>query len=623
MASNAIRLITSAVAGSALVTALLASSSTAASSRPLCEGCNVVLLSVDTVRADHLSLYGYERETSPNIDHFASQAVVFTNAMSQAAWTLPGHGAMMTGLYPSRLGVTHYPALRKLPDVNEFLPEVLREAGYATGSFNGGGFVSDHYGFDRGFDVYQSKGRRFEHNMKDTLAWLEENKDHKFFLFLHGYNAHRPYYSAKPDKLAMGLGGTDPQEDVKYCLKDSRDHPGEEGLDRILRYYDASIRHGDRQLAPFFKALRRFGLDKNTVVLITSDHGEEFFEHGNCDHVRFTYRESIHVPYILYIPGYSPKGRKIDGLMPASISVARTLLDTVGLPHNMPGVSLLPMLDGSEREFPIVYAEADSPAGNLGSRGANIAAIRPEAKLISFTDEGSDEAFDVVADEAEQKVLPEGHDAYYLRQSLRAWSSAMGSLPRPRRPRKGGPGSKGSSGESVGGDADPDADNPGLTMAERRKAERERARARKRAAAKAEATAGKADGKGDEAGAADDAKAAKKGAKAGADPGPDDDNGKSRNPTGARAGNRAMLVVPPAPGTADTPESPAAQTPGVESPSDGGAAKGAPEGDRASSDVEKQGPKTTPTTTLGDDEEPEEIPDELRDQLKSLGYLEE
>jgi len=279
----------------------------------LCANCNVVVISMDTVRADHLGAYGYDRPTSPNVDKIARRSVVFENAISQSSWTLPAHGSMMSGVYPGRLGVTHYPAKRRLPRGVPMLAEVFRNAGYATGAFTGGGFVSAHFGFGRGFNVYSSNGRRFEHNLGKALPWLKRHRNRPFFLFLHGYNAHRPYYSLAADKAAMGLPEDSQIERRGFCPRGERARP--DHLETIIRYYDASIHHGDRQVGRFLDAMRRLRLMRNTVILITSDHGDEFFEHGNCDHVRFLYREVINVPYILYVP------EKYDGKEPYGLLV--------------------------------------------------------------------------------------------------------------------------------------------------------------------------------------------------------------------------------------------------------------------------------------------------------------
>lgn len=397
--------------------------------RALCPGCNVILISMDTVRADHVGAYGYsQRPTTPNLDAFATHAAVFEHAVSQSSWTLPAHGAMMTGLYPGRLGVTHYPAQRRIPEDVPMLAEVMGRSGYATAGFTGGGFVSRHFGFDRGFETYASDGRRFEHNIDEALAWLIQNEKRKFFLFLHGYDAHRPYFSHQADKRAVGVHAQG-AEKKRFCEKGRNDRPSERELKSILGYYDASIRMGDRVVGRVLDLVRERGLMDNTVILVTSDHGEEFFDHGNCDHVRFLYHEIIHVPYILHVPRATEKGRRIPDVVPASISVARTLLEAVGVENDMPGASLIPLVKGKSDLFGAVFSEADSEIGALGSRGATIAMTGGRYKLISYLEEGNDEGYDLIDDPRERKVLPESRDVYAQRPTLRAWHAATDKNP--------------------------------------------------------------------------------------------------------------------------------------------------------------------------------------------------
>lgn len=403
----------------------------AASVDALCPGCNVVLVSFDTLRADHMSVYGYERPTTPNLEPLAGRSVVFERAISQAPWTLPAHGSMFSGLYPGRLGVLRYPANRRLPDVNPMVAEVFTRAGYATGGFTGGGFVSGHYGFARGFDVYSTNGRHFEHSVPQAEAWLELNQKRKFFLFVHGYDAHRPYFSSRVNKAAVGLSTKLPAQVSGYCFRENRARPSDEDLEQIIHYYDAAIRSGDQHLAPLFRKLEALGLMEKTIVIVTSDHGEEFYEHGNCDHVRFVYNEVVHVPLMIYVPGLTPEGRRHAGQVPASIAIARTVLDLVGLEHNMPGVSLAPVLAGKEQEFPVIYSHADTKAGALGSRGEVVAMTRDQYKLLEYLDEGSSEGYDIFQDPAETTLLPEGSDAYDMRNTVRAWHGSLEELPKP------------------------------------------------------------------------------------------------------------------------------------------------------------------------------------------------
>ncbi len=396
-----------------------------------CSDCNVVLISMDTVRADHLGVYGHTRATSPNVDRFAEHAAVFENAISQSAWTLPAHASMMTGLYPGRLGVSHYPAKRSIPKV-PMLAEQFRSAGYATGAFTGGGFVAAHFGFSRGFDVYSSDGRRFEHNMEAALAWLKQNRERRFFLFLHGYDAHRPYFSRPDDKASIGLTGKRNAERRGFCVKANRSRPPD--LDVVLQYYDASIRHGDLEVGRFLNALEALELSGRTVVLITSDHGEEFFEHGNCDHVRFLYLEVVNVPFLLRVPGHPSGGKRVAEIVPASISVGRTLLELVGIDaSDFPGPSLMPLLRGEVSPFESVYSETDSIPGVLGSRGATIARTTSRHKLIAYLDEKKEEGYDVVTDVAEQHALPDADPVYQQRDDLSAWKKSVVPIEAPPR----------------------------------------------------------------------------------------------------------------------------------------------------------------------------------------------
>jgi arylsulfatase A-like enzyme len=397
----------------------------------LCPGCNVVLVSFDTLRADHMSAYGYERATTPNLEKLAARSLVFDKAISQAPWTLPAHGSIFSGLYPARLGVLHYPAVRRLPDVNPMLAEIFAKAGYATAGFTGGGFVSAHYGFGRGFDVYSTNGRHFQHSVPEALNWLDLNKKRKFFLFVHGYDSHRPYFSARQDKVAVGLNPTLPSQVSGYCFREQRDRPSDERLAEIVHYYDASIHAGDRHLGPVFDKLEELELMEKTVVIVTSDHGDEFYEHGNCDHVRFVYNEVVHVPLMIYVPGVTTEERHHAGQVPASIAIARTALDLVGVTHSMPGVSLTPILAGQNLEFPVVYSHADTNPGNLGSRGEVVAMSKDEYRLFEYLDEGSGEGYNIADDPAETTVLPEGSEAYRMRGTLRAWHDTMDPLPKP------------------------------------------------------------------------------------------------------------------------------------------------------------------------------------------------
>ncbi|RMF19365.1 MAG: hypothetical protein D6760_13135, partial [Deltaproteobacteria bacterium] len=172
----------------------------------VCERCNVVLVSVDTLRADHVGAYGYERPTTPHLDRFAAASVVFERAVSQSAWTRPAHASMFTGLYPVEHGIVSVHPPRRLGSKVPTLAAVLSRAGYRTAAFVGGGNLSAEFGFDSGFEVYRSPGRRFSETVPEAIAWIERDAGRPFFLFVHGLDVHRPYRADEADRLALGLG---------------------------------------------------------------------------------------------------------------------------------------------------------------------------------------------------------------------------------------------------------------------------------------------------------------------------------------------------------------------------------------------------------------------------------
>jgi len=157
---------------------------------------NIILISLDTLRADHLGTYGYHRNTSPFIDAFAKESIVFDNAVVQAPNTLPSHMSIMTSLYPSFHGTKE--SKSRLDDEHITLAELLKEKGYQTAAFVDGGFVSATFGFDQGFDIYNDQGRRIVQILPKVKKWLDENMSTPFFLFIHCFDIHSPYNPPPP-----------------------------------------------------------------------------------------------------------------------------------------------------------------------------------------------------------------------------------------------------------------------------------------------------------------------------------------------------------------------------------------------------------------------------------------
>ncbi len=353
----------------------------------------VILISIDTLRADHLGCYGYDRPTSPFLDELADKGFRFDNAIVQIPGTLPSHMSMLTGLLPEEHGVL--PPEGVLPDEIALLPEILAGVGIRTAGFTEGGYVSARFGFARGFEFFDDVSRKVNTDIEDVmergLSFLDALDDEEpFFLFLHTYAIHDPYYPPppytaaylpdadrsamegferfSPDGLRLPATGSRPLvkerhlstlefiavnlppdaplptgPDLVNVNRGRSGPPNRETLDFYIALYDASINYVDDVLRSFFFRLAEIGLDRRTVVIITSDHGEEFFEHGRLAHEQ-VYHECLHVPLLVVGPGIGA-GRSIENPV-MSIDLAPTILELLGVPATSPvtGRSLAPAL---------------------------------------------------------------------------------------------------------------------------------------------------------------------------------------------------------------------------------------------------------------------------------------
>jgi arylsulfatase A-like enzyme len=332
---------------------------------------NVVLISMDTLRSDHLGVYGYSKPTSPHVDALGERGMVFYNAITQAPWTLPAHMTLFTGLYPSEHGVTRYAANRYAAERRKWqvlspeipvLAEVLERNGYVTAAFTGGGFVRPAFGFARGFDVYRTDSRRLEGFHANALRWLRRNLDRRFFLFLHFYNTHRPYEPPAPyDTMFVPAGSEQLLKRVAgFCGRSKRRGAPPSGplLEAILAQYDGEIRFADELLGRIFLLMDELGLSQNTLIVFLSDHGEAFYEHANCDHLKSLYDTLLRVPLILAGPDIEP-GLRIERVVELR-DVPQWILDYVGVPVRLgsPTTSLRQLIQGDDPGEPAVaYAE--------------------------------------------------------------------------------------------------------------------------------------------------------------------------------------------------------------------------------------------------------------------------
>ena len=315
---------------------------------------NVIIMSIDPLRRDHVGAYGYKRNTTPNIDSFAKRSDVFTNAYSQAPWTTPSHMSLFTSLYPSFHGVDQpmSDTMRRLGEDKKTLAEYLQKAGYLTAAFTGSGSISGRWGFSRGFTVYNEtpseevvpKGHDISVIYTKVVDWIKENKNKDFFLFFHTYNTHTPYN----DRYFV---------DKEQINKNSK-------YEHMKALYDGDIRITDAYFGNFIATLKNEGLLEDTVIVLISDHGEDFGEHYPFEmtkgHGHSLYEELLQIPFIIYNPLLREKGRIIDKNV-RLIDVMPTLLDILNIPiaQDVQGKSLLPLLKGESIEMPkYFYAEA-------------------------------------------------------------------------------------------------------------------------------------------------------------------------------------------------------------------------------------------------------------------------
>ena len=311
-----------------------------------------ILISLDTLGARHLGCYGAERDTSPFFDRLAGEGVLFENAFVQYPSTLVSHVSMFTGLYPQEHGV--YPPSSVLSAEVPSLPERFRAAGFRTAGHTEAGYVSADFGFDRGFDEFEAvaNGGRAAQTFERGLGFLAGlGSDDRFFLFLHTYAVHDPYEPpAEHDRRYWPGAAPEVTDSRGSFLRDvnmGRHRVPPETIAFYRAQYDAEVRALDDALHAFFDRLDALGLRAETTIVVTSDHGEEFAQHGKLAHSQ-VYPETLHVPLLVLHPDLTGGSRVSD--LVQSIDLAPTLYELSGVAAGgeMSGVSLVPLLEGRE-----------------------------------------------------------------------------------------------------------------------------------------------------------------------------------------------------------------------------------------------------------------------------------
>lgn len=371
---------------------------------------NLLLIVVDTLRADRLGSYGAERDTSPALDRLAASGVRFQRAYATAPWTKPAVASIFTGLHPGAHGANRVKAT--LPQRANTLAETLRDAGYRTAGVVSHDVLSDANGFSQGFERWsEEEAGGHEHVStagvtRRAVALLDELSagDAPFFLFVHYFDPHYDYQRHPEFGFAPERAGRLDGSERLVSLRRIPDLSDEEvGLLRDL--YDEEIRFTDAGIGELLGRLEQRGLDVSTVVVATADHGEAFLEHGWLGHTRSLYDVLLRVPLIVRAPGASP--RVVEE--PVSVvSVLPTVLDLLDqpLPPDLHGASLAPVVRGEAPPAAPLFAEVDFlPVFDPAKRAAKKAILDPPWKLIRDERSGRVELYDLDADPEERHDL--------------------------------------------------------------------------------------------------------------------------------------------------------------------------------------------------------------------------
>jgi arylsulfatase A-like enzyme len=411
---------------------------------------HLVFISIDTLRADRLGCYGYERETSPNIDALAARSLRFADALAAANNTAPSHMSMFTGVYPpvhgqfnvdGRPGSDATKNLLLLPETIPVLAQRLSEAGFATLAFTDGGYLTAQFKFDRGFDEFHRNPETVDAKVDRVLERLSRHDPAQpLFLFVHTYAVHAPYappveHDLWSDRAYNGpwRARVEEQRQKRYVGAAAAEEflPGKEGgteADRqyLSDMYDACIHNADTELGRLLEVLTSPPWAGNTAILLTSDHGEAFDEHEGYGH-HHLYRAETEVPCILHIPG-GPTG--VSEAPISGVDMAPTVLDLLQLEP-------LAIADGVSALQHISPDRIRMSWHNDPSKGGGLMLLRGSAKIMRARTAAPWERYDLQADPLEQNRLPVT-DAEALKMTGAAEERLQKALELARRLREDG-----------------------------------------------------------------------------------------------------------------------------------------------------------------------------------------
>ncbi len=351
---------------------------------------NVLLITLDTTRADRFGCYGYQSALTPTLDRLAREGILFEKASTPAPLTLPAHASLLTGTYPPEHGL-HYNGQNSLGREIPLLPEILNQRGYQTGAFIGAMVLRAKFGIARGFQVYDDniqgaepdsghhdRMRPGETVVDSALSWLQRQKSKPFFCWVHLYDPHHPY----------------------------QPHEDRFGTKFLKRPYDGEIAYVDQQIERLINDLKSRGLAERTMVIVVGDHGESLGEHGESTHAYMLYEATMHVPLVMKAPHLISPDTRVKGRV-SLVDVYPTILDSLQIPLPRPtlGRSLRPAFRGQNLSPGAVYGESDQPFGEF--HFASLKSLTTERWKYVRTPKK--ELYDLTADPAELHNLAAEH----------------------------------------------------------------------------------------------------------------------------------------------------------------------------------------------------------------------
>jgi len=395
---------------------------------------NLLLVTIDTLRADHLGAYGYAPPTSRAFETLAASGALYTRAQATSSWTLPSHASLFTGLYPFEHGAHSFLGTQgrnayPLDTASPTLAAELREAGYETAAFVANVvYMSPWTGLDRGFDRYEVVRKSGLELNRLIFRWLDAPRERPFFLFVNYMDAHRPYNVAPVARLPS-LADSDPAllDRLVEQVLGSDTPPSPELVARVIAQYDLGVANADDALGSLLAALEQRGLSENTVVVVTSDHGEYFGEHDLVEHSKDVYQPVLWIPLVI---------RGVSGTAPQRVD---TTLSLAHLPHLIAqelgplAVQLTSRFSRAPGTEPVLAESYFARAKDLGDPrwGARFQRVRRVIfewpwKRIDSSDH-RDELYDLAADPGEENDLSARHpevgqrlDAFLEAQLARA-----------------------------------------------------------------------------------------------------------------------------------------------------------------------------------------------------------